>query len=923
MTTAPKPATAMPTPSAPRASINGREVAIEPGDSILSAARRIGVEIPTLCNMPGLDVEGGCRMCLVEIEGQRPQAACHTPLAAGMRISTETPRLAQIRHDLLALTLSATAPDAFEAKADGSPFERLLHRYGVAGPDFGRQATSTPIDASHPALRYDRDRCITCRLCLHACEEIQGQFVYGIEHRGGRSRLIFGPTDRFADSGCVACGACVDVCPTGAISDRDRRGAVPVRHTNGHHAHAASVEHETVDSVCGYCGVGCRTRIDAGEEVVLSIRGVPDASVNHGHLCLKGRFAHAYHRSGDRLTKPLIRTPNGTAGGHFREATWDEAIGYVADRLRAIKASHGPDALGTMTSSRSTNEAAYLLQKLFRAEIGTNNTDCCARVCHSSTAVALGLATGTGAASASYDDIPAARCIVIAGANATEAHPVIGARLKQRALHDVPLIVIDPREIELARYAAVHLQLWPGTNVPLLNAIAKVLIEEDLYDRRYVDERCEGLGELRAFLATQSLESFSAVTHVPVERIQQAARIIAKHGPALFVSGLGLSEQTQGVASVLAYTNLGLLNGSLGLVGSGMLPLRGQNNVQGNADMGSQPYSLTGYMKLSDNAVRERLANLWGAAPPVEAGKTIPEMYDAAIAGSLKALWIQGEDVAQSDPNHHHVVKALKSLDLLVVQELFMTETAELAHVVFPAAAVLEQEGTFTNGERRIQHVRPAVAPPGEARPDWEVIRDVGIRMGARWQYEHPSRVMDEVAKAAPHLFGGVSYERLEGDGLQWPCPTADHPGTRTVHVNGFVRGKALLSVVDYVPPQDALDQAHPFVLITGRILEHYNVGTMTRRSETSDRMAPHDYVEVHPEDAVKLGIADGSRLRVRSRFGEAFAPARLTRRVPPGVAFMTFHFPETGTNCVVGPYTDPTSKCPDYKVVAVNLERA
>ena len=884
------------------AMIDGIEVDVVRGETVLAAARRVGIEIPTLCHSPHLSPEGGCRLCMVEVRGRRMQAACHTPLTPGADIRTATPRLEAMRHDLLSLTASA-AKGPFRADPRGTPFERLLARYAVAtGGDVLNEAPA-PVDDSHPYMRFDRAACITCRLCLNACEQVQGQFVYGVEGRGSRTRLIFGSGERFVDSECVACGACVDVCPTGAISDRDR-------------ARPATPASKVTESVCGYCGVGCRVRVESSDSVVLRIKGVEGAAVNNGHLCVKGRHSHAYHSSPDRLTTPLIRD-----GGRLRAASWEEAIAFAARRLREIRDSHGPDALGTMTSSRSTNEAAYLLQKLFRSVIGTNNTDCCARVCHSSTAVALSLVTGTGAATASYVDIERAKTIVIAGANPTEAHPVVGARLKQAVLRGARLIVVDPRRTELAEYADVHLAVWPGGNVALFNALAKVMLEEGLLDRDYIERRCEGFESLSAFLGSQSMADLCATVRVDEATIRRAARLIGT-GPGLFVSGLGLSEQSQGVAGVMGYCNLGLLTGSLGRPGSGMLPLRGQNNVQGNADMGAQPYALTGYLKLDDERARERLSRLWGVPPPLRAGKTIPEMYDAAVAGSLRGLWIQGEDVVQSDPNTAHVVAALKRLDLLIVQELFMTGTAELAHVVFPAACVLEQEGTFTNGERRLQHVQAAVDPPAGARPDWRVIRDVATAMGASWHAPDPAAVLDEVARVAPDLFGGVTLERVKGDGVQWPCPAPGHPGTPTVHGETFVRGRARLSCVEHLPPQDAIDGTYPTVLITGRVLDHYNVGTMTRRTPSID-LAPEDLVEVHPVDARAMNLRDGQRVRIASRWGGTQAPIHISERVQPGVVFMSFHHPETKTNCLVGPWVDPVSKCPDYKVVAVRLSPA
>jgi formate dehydrogenase alpha subunit len=647
---------------------------------------------------------------------------------------------------------------------------------------------------------------------------------------------------------------------------------------------------------------------------VTRISGVADAPVNAGHLCAKGRYAHAWTRSPDRLTHPLLRD-----GPGFREISWPEAIRWAARRLREIRDQHGPAALGVLTSSRSTNEAAYLLQKVFRAQIGTNNVDCCARVCHSSTALALSMATGTGAATASYADIERARIIVVAGANPTEAHPVVGARIKQAARRGARLLVIDPRVIELCGYASMHLQIEAGTNVALFNAIARVILDEDLADHGYVAGRTEGLAALRDHCHRASLGEASAACGVPVEQIREAARLIAGHGPVLFVTGLGLSELTQGTASVLALINLALLTGSIGLPGAGILPLRGQNNVQGNADMGSAPGLVTGYQPLNDPALRERLRDNWGTVPPPDTGLTIPEMFEAARRGRVRGLWIQGEDVLQSDPNEAAVRQALSSLDLLVVQELFLSETARFAHLVLPAAGYLEQDGTFTNAERRIQRLRRAIAPPGLARPDWEVAADLGRALGANWNYRDPADVMEEIARVAPDLFGGVRYNRLGNGGLQWPCPTVDHPGTATVHAGRFVRGAALFFAVPYEPTPERRTPELPFLLITGRVLQHYNVGTMTRRTPNRE-LAPLDCLAMNPADAAAAGLADGARALVESRYGRIVVPVRLGTDVRPGTLFLSFHYPETHANALTSSLVDPQSRCPEYKVTAVRV---
>ncbi len=877
----------------PFATLDGRRVDVQPGDTIQDAAARLGVPIPTLCHVPGLPPAASCRLCTVEVDG-RWVGACHTPLTPGASVRTVTDGLVTLRRGILEL-YQASHPAAGQQGA----FRALLIAHGLTPPAKtpGRHAGGVPY------LRFDADQCVVCRACVQACTHRQGQFVLGVTDRGGDTRLTIGRDDTFASSDCVSCGACVDACPTGALSDRDRVGP----------AGLGLAAESVTDTVCGYCGVGCRLQVSQAGGRVLRIQGVPDAAVNRGHLCGKGRYAHAWHRSPERLTQPLVRRD-----GALVPATWPEAIARAAEGLTALAAAHGPDAIGVFTSSRSTNESAYLLQKLFREQLGTNNVDCCARVCHASTALGLRLVTGAGAASASFDDIERATRIVVAGANPTEAHPVVGARIKQAVMNGAQLVVIDPRRIELADFAAVHLALTPGTNVALFNAVAQALLARGAVDDAYLAERVEGLAAFTAHVGQTSVAAAAVQCGVPAADIEAFVEVLAG-GPTLFVHGLGLSELFQGTASVMTLAALGLLTGSVGRPGAGMLPLRGQNNVQGNADMGGMPNLVTGYQGLSDPVTLARLQPHWRRPPPPTPGLTLPEMIDAAVTGEVRGLWIQGEAIVQSDPNEAHVIQALDRLDLLIVQELFMTETARRADVVFPAAGALEQDGTFTNGERRVQALRAAVPPPGAARPDWAVVQAVAQALGASWRYGSPAAVLAEVAAVAPHLYGGVHADRLGGDGLQWPCPTADHPGTATVHADGFLRGKAALMCVDFALSAEHGVPGYPLLLITGRVLHHYNVGTMTRRTPHAE-LVDRDVLGVHPADAVALGLVTGGRALIESQWGAVEAPVLADPRIAQGTAFLSFHFPETHTNRLTGPVRDPQANCPQYKATAVRV---
>ena len=870
--------------------VDGQPVALLDSDlTLLDAARRAGRSVPALCHDARVPSGGHCRSCLVRIGG-RAVPSCTTPVQAGMELVTDDEVLRAYRHDLAELVRSEVAP--------GPTVDALLAELGPATGRYPALDRPGRTDASHPYLRLDLSRCITCRLCVRVCAEVQGRFVYSAEGRGATTHITWGP-GTFATTACVSCGACASLCPTGAITDVDRQTA-------------PTALDRTVRTTCAYCGVGCQLAVHVAGDRVVAIDGAA-SPVNHEHLCVKGRYAHGFVTHPERLRGPLIRR-----NGLLEPASWDEALALVARELLARG-----DRAALLSSSRCTNEENYLAQKWFRVALQSNNVDCCARVCHGPSAVGMRRSFGTGAATNTLADLERADCLLVAGSNATEAHPVIGARLVQATLCGAKLIVIDPRLTELARLADCHLRLRPGTNIALLNSLAAVIVEEDLTNAAFLAERAEGLERYREFIVAYRPEQTELITGVPAALVRLAARLYATAARPMQVHGLGVTEHVQGSEGVMLLCNLSLLVGALGREGVGTNPLRGQNNVQGAADMGCEPSFLPGYRPVSDPAARAAVAAVWGREPPPQPGLTLPRIYDAIRSGSITGLFVLGEDVVQTDPDARRVQETLASLEFLVVQELFLSETAKLAHVVLPGASFLEKDGTFTNGERRVQRVRQAVPVVGDARADWRILAELLERSGVPAPYASPADVFDELTQVTPML-AGASYARLEGDGLQWPVPTPAHPGTAVLHREQFPRGRGLLATVDYVP-SPALTEAErdgKLLLVTGRALEHYNSGSMTRRTANA-RLLPHDAVALHPVDAQERSLVEGDAVIVESRFGEAHGVAHCTNSVSPGTVFMTFHFPESGTNRVTSDVVDPLSDCPEYKVTAVDVRRS
>ncbi|MDR5651664.1 formate dehydrogenase subunit alpha [Ruixingdingia sedimenti] len=913
--------------------IDGVAVTVPGGTSVMRAAAEAGIPVPKLCATDSLDAFGSCRLCLVEIEGRAgTPASCTTPVAPGMVVHTQTDTLARLRRGVMELYISDHPLDCLTCAANGDcELQDMAGAVGLrevryAAPEGGAMATHfqprthtgpnpqyRPKDTSNPYFTYDPAKCIVCNRCVRACEEVQGTFALTIEGRGWDSRVQAGAAgEDFLNSDCVSCGACVQACPTATLVEN------------------TVIETGTPDraivTTCAYCGVGCSFRAELRGDRIVRMVPWKEGKANRGHSCVKGRFAWGYATHRDRILAPMIRA---SIDDPWQEVTWEEAIAFTARRFRELQAESGPGAIGGITSSRCTNEETYLVQKMIRAVFGNNNTDTCARVCHSPTGYGLRNTFGTSAGTQDFDSVEQSDVVLVIGANPTDGHPVFASRLKKRLRQGAKLIVIDPRRIDLVRSAhveaAFHLPLCPGTNVAVLTALAHVIVTEGLYDETFIRTRCDWdeFQDYAAFAAdpAHAPEAVAALTGVSAADIRGAARLFAQGGNGAIYYGLGVTEHSQGSTTVMAIANLAMLTGNIGRPGVGVNPLRGQNNVQGSCDMGSFPHELPGYRHVGDAATRAVFEAAWGVALDPEPGLRIPNMLDAAVEGSFRGLYVQGEDILQSDPDTRHVAAGLRAMDLVVVHDLFLNETANYAHVFLPGSTFLEKDGTFTNAERRINRVRRVMAPLN-GFADWEITQMLANAMGAGWAYTHPAQIMAEIAATTPS-FAGVDYDLLDRLGsVQWPCNEAAPEGTPVMHVDGFVRGRGRFITTEYVATDERTGPRFPLLLTTGRILSQYNVGAQTRRT-ANVVWHDEDRLEIHPQDAENRGVREGDWVRLASRAGETTLRALVTDRVAPGVVYTTFHHPDTQANVVTTDFSDWATNCPEYKVTAVQVARS
>ncbi len=902
-----------------KAYINNTAYEFQQGETILDFVRRIEANqqaVPTMCQDDRLENFGSCRVCSVEVAREengptRTMASCHTPVTEGIYIYPHTEKIQRLRKNIVELVLTDYPSDKVfpEEGKKATPFQETLQQIGVPTVRYpeGKNHLDIQPDREHPYIKSDLSQCINCFRCVRACEEIQGEMVLGMSGRGFATHIIKGFDTTFNESACVSCGACVQTCPTEALTDK--------------YTTKTLMPDETVRTTCTYCGVGCQLEVSVIDGEIKGIQAPETAEVNAGHTCLKGRFAFEFYNHPDRLREPMIKK-----NGRFEEVSWEEAYQFIADKLKAIKAEHGADAIAGISSSRATNEENYLMQKMMRVAIGTNNIDGCARVCHAPTAYGMQQAFGTGAATNSIEDLKQADAIFLFGANPLKGHPVTGAKIKQAFMKGVTSIVVDPIKTKLATLAQHHLQIRPGTNVAILNMLAHYIIKENLVDENFITSYTEKYEAFKAHVTDLDMDELETLTGVPKEQVREAAIAYASADRAMEFHGLGVTEHYQGSKTVMLLANLAMMTGNVGREGVGLNPLRGQNNVQGAADMGVQPHQGAGYLNVNDPEIQAYYAQKYGIAQmPKKEGMKVPEMLDAAIKGKLKALYIKGEDTVMTDPNTNHSIKAFENLELIVVQELFMTATSELADVILPASSYFEKNGTFTNGERRVQRVNKVIEPIGNTKPDGQIIIDMMHYLG----YDQPTglqydaaAVIEEIADVIPFM-KGLTWERLGENGLQWPI-LEDGTDTQRMHLAGqFKKGKGTFHHFDFEESPEIVSHANqfPFILTTGRELEHYNSGTMTRRTD-NQIILQDDFLEVHPKDAMKKGVKDGEKVRISSERGSVEIPVKYSKKVKRGIIRTTFHQPKVFINLITGSVGDAETLTPEYKVVAVDFEK-
>ncbi|NNF33453.1 MAG: formate dehydrogenase subunit alpha [Saprospiraceae bacterium] len=896
-----------------KAYINGQPYDIQEGETILSFLRRYHGQdfVPTLCDAPNLDPFGSCRVCSVDVgmkgNGQvKTVASCHTPITEGMDIYPHSPNVQRLRKNIIELVLTDHPLDCLTCEVNGNcELQTVAAQVGIRDVRYpeGENHLDKKKDFSHPYMTSDLSKCINCYRCVRACDEVQGEMVLSMAGRGFDSHIIKGLDQSFFDSECVSCGACSQACPTSAISDIFQSKAIMAT--------------ETTRTVCTYCGVGCNLDVSTNGDDIISIQAPYDAEVNHGHTCLKGRYAFKFYNHEERLRSPMIKR-----NGEFEEVSWDEVYDFIAEKLITYKKKYGADYIAGISSSRCTNEENYLMQKFIRAVIGTNNIDGCARVCHSPTALGMQRTFGTGAATNSVKDMEVTDCMMVIGANPTDAHPVTGARIKQQVMKGTTLIVIDPRRTELARYAQHHLQLRPGTNVAVLNMMLYYIVKEGLVDKQFVESRTEGYNDFVQELLNLDIDKMEEVSGVQREDVRAAAIAYAAAPNAMSFHGLGVTEHTQGTFTVMQIAELAMITGNIGRPGVGVNPLRGQNNVQGSADMGVQPHQGAGYLDITKSEIKSKYEDFYGVSLPSHVGYKIPEMFDAALEGKLKAIWIIGEDVVQTDPNTQKVIKALESTDLVIVQEIFMTETGKYADVILPASSFLEKSGTFTNGERRVQRVNAVVEPLEGTKPDGQIIVDIMNRMGYEQPDYTPDGMLEEISQIVP-FFAGIKWDELGVNGKQWPVAPGGKD-TQILHQEEFKIGKGQFQYHEFRETKEIEDhqKEFPYILTTNRELEHYNCGTMTRRTGNVDILT-EDALMIHPEDASRHFIYDGDMVCLESPRGKVDIKARITDEVNPGVFSTTFHFPEIMVNNITSDVHDTEAMCPEYKVVSVRIRKS